>query len=144
MAEWIATLAIWKNFITLTFENEVSPDSAVKKWKWLVQTLNKEKFGKNYTRKVGHSYFSYILAMEKQTRGVIHFHSLIHTSIEYKTVHKFWSKYCGFAWCEQTKEHKKVIEYITKYMCKGGEIIPFLTTYKGDVSIQSEIFDRLE
>ena len=140
-AEWISGLATWKNFLTLTFENATPYDTAYKKWKYLVKKLNEKQFGKNYIRKVGHSYFSYILAVEKQTRGVLHFHALINQPIDYKLVHSFWNEHCGFAWAEPTEDLKKVVDYCTKYIVKGGEIIPYLTKNKKEISIQISLMD---
>ncbi len=89
---WISEMAVWKVFLTLTFENETPVDRAMEKFKRLVRELNKSVFGKNYTRKVGHSYFSYILAIEKQGRGVIHFHVLIDRAVDFKLIHKWWGE----------------------------------------------------
>lgn len=141
---WISELAVWRVFLTLTFENETSYDNAMKKFKLLVKKLNRQMFGKNYSRIVGHSYFSYVLAIEKQGRGVIHFHVLIDRPVDFKLIHKWWGDNCGFAWAETTEDFQKVVKYVTKYICKGGEVIPFLTKKTKQPRLIPEWWNEIE
>lgn len=122
---WISSMKVWKVFLTLTFKDFTYQDVALRKWKMLVRKLNIEAFGKQYTRRVGHSYFSYVLAKEKQKRGVLHFHALIDKPIDYKIVHEYWGKNCGFAWVEKIKSIRKCVDYAGKYVIKGGELTIF-------------------
>jgi hypothetical protein len=68
----------------LTFRKETAPDVAKSKFKGLVKTLNQDVYGKRYTKKVGHSYFSYIQGIEYQRREVIHFHVLIDRPVNFE------------------------------------------------------------
>lgn len=121
-AQWLGKFKDWKTYITLTFKDETPEDVAKSKFRYLVQVLNRDAFGKHYVRKVGHSYFSYILAMERQTRGVIHFHGLADKSLNFDLLHRYWNAAAGFAWVEPVKSIEDVVGYCSKYCVKGGEL----------------------
>lgn len=122
-AEWASGLCDWKSFITLTFERERFPDVARSLFRWWVRVNNSYVFGKRYTRKVGHSYFSYLCGMEFQKREVVHFHVLVDKPINYSLTHNAWGDRCGFAWIDgKLKDKASVLDYVCKYVMKGGEI----------------------
>jgi hypothetical protein len=127
--EFISGLADWKNFWTLTFEDDKASDVAKSLFQWLVRATNTNLLGKKYINKVGHSYFSYAVGMEKQTRDVIHFHVLADQPINYGLIHNLWGKRCGFAWIDgDLRDKAKVTEYVCKYVLKGGEVDQFKRT----------------
>jgi len=73
MADWIASRIDWKVFYgTLAFRDPREPDVANRYWRRLVKILNCEAFGNHYVRRVGHSYISYVLAIEYPRRKVAH------------------------------------------------------------------------
>ena len=121
-ALWLEKLKNWKTYLTLTFKEITPPDVARSKFNHLVQVLNRDAFGKHYVRKVGHSYFSYVLAMEYQQRGVVHFHTLADRPINFDLVHRYWNCAAGFAWVEPVKSQGDVVGYCSKYISKGGEV----------------------
>lgn len=122
-ADWAGGLCNWKSFITLTFERERFPDVAKSLFRWWVRINNEYVFGKRYTRKVGHSYFSYMCGMEYQKREVVHFHVLVDKPIHYAITHNAWGDRCGFAWIDgKLKDKQSVIDYVCKYVTKGGEV----------------------
>jgi len=122
-ADWASGLCDWKSFITLTFERERFPDVARSLFRWWVRLNNSYVFGKRYTRKVGHSYFSYLCGMEFQKREVVHFHVLVDKPINYSLTHNAWGDRCGFAWIDgKLKDKASVLDYVCKYVMKGGEI----------------------
>lgn len=124
--EWILNVADWKTFLTLTFREEKTPDVANSLFKWFIRQNNQHAFGKHYTQKVGHSYFSYVVGLEYQRRDVIHFHVLVDKPIDFAFIHKFWGDRCGFAWIEGNLSSKaKAVNYICKYCVKGGELNVF-------------------
>jgi len=136
MGEWLAGVAPWTNFTTLTFSDEINPhgvseEVGMKRWAWLLRELNRELFGKRYMRKVGGSYFSYALANEFQVREALHFHVLTDRPIHYTKVHRLWEDYAGFAWIEQIRDREAVAYYVSKYMCKCTCEDVYLSTYKG-------------
>lgn len=124
---WVIGLANWKSFLSLTFRDEKTPDVAMSLFNWFIRENNKHAFGKHYTRKVGHSYFSYVLGLEYQTRDVVHFHALIDKPIDFSFVHKTWGERCGFAWIDgNIKSKAAAVQYVCKYCVKGGQIEAFV------------------
>jgi hypothetical protein len=126
-ASWLAKLADWKIFITLTFKDPTSGDVANWQFRRLLQVLNKDAFGKRYVRKVGHSYFSYAVATEYQRRDVIHFHALADKPINMNVVHSYWNHAAGWAWIEPVKNLDQVTSYCSKYCVKGGQVEVYMT-----------------
>jgi len=123
MAEFIAGMADWKNFWTLTFEKEKTADVTKSLFLWMVKELNKNVYGKNYTNKVGHSYFQYVAGIEKQSRDVYHLHVLADQPINYDLIHALWGDRCGFAWIDgNLRDTGKVVNYVCKYVVKGGDL----------------------
>jgi hypothetical protein len=125
-ANWLYSLRSWSIFITLTFREEKPPDVAKALFMRLIRKLNEDVFGKHYTKKVGHSYFSYLLAIEYQRREVIHFHVLIDRPVNFDKIHILWNSWAGFAWTEIIKNQIKIVNYACKYISKGGEVMPFI------------------
>lgn len=119
---FVLSLTSWKSFITLTFKEPVGVDVALAKVKSLVALLNKRMYGKHYTRLVGHSYFSYAMGMEFQRRDVIHFHLLVDKSVDFQLIHSWWGACAGFAYIEEITDRSKVVNYVCKYVLKGGEV----------------------
>jgi hypothetical protein len=129
-AEWIYSLRPWSTFVTLTFKDEKPPDVANRLFKKLISVLNENTFGKKYTRKVGHSYFSYVQGIEYQKRDVIHFHMLIDRPVDFLRIHLFWNAWAGFVWTDVILDREKVVNYVSKYISKGGEINVYLAKKK--------------
>jgi hypothetical protein len=97
-AEWLMGRENWCTFITFTFKDEISKDLAYRKIKRFIREANELEFGSHYTQKVGHSYFSYVIGMERQERGVIHFHMCIDRKIDFNWIHCYWNKFNGLVW----------------------------------------------
>jgi len=120
---WLINLANWSCFVTLTFKDEKQPDVAKALFNWFVRFNNVHLLGKHYTKFVGHSYFSYICAMELQKRDVLHFHVLVDKPLDFSYVHKIWGERCGFVWIDgHIKSQAQTISYLCKYLLKGGEV----------------------
>jgi hypothetical protein len=121
---WLSHIKDWRHFLTLTFENPRETEVAYKYFLRLVQILNKEAFGKNYTRIVGHSYFNYVVGMEWQKKRdipVIHFHVLADSFLDYAKIHEWWELACGWAWIDQIRDVAAATNYVLKYVMKTGE-----------------------
>jgi len=125
---WLLGMDEWKHFVTLTFRKDVHPDEARYAWRQLLVELNREVAGLHYTNVVGHCYFSYVLAMEYQKRQVAHFHVVCGSSINYQKIHDFWGQKNGFANIQPIREVADCVEYVTKYMLKGGDIVPYMAS----------------
>ena len=127
-ADWIGGLCKWKLFVSLTWRDEVvSMDRAQRDWVWLVRLLNERYLGRHYTRIYKHSYFSYVIGWERQGRGTPHCHWLTDSWIDLKLLHGVWSSCAGYAWTELLSDSSGAVDYVTKYVLKGGDIDVWLS-----------------
>jgi hypothetical protein len=126
-ADFVAGLAKWPSFWTLTFDeadrtHAVSKDECKFLWRRLVQSLNHDLLGNHYTRIVGHSYFSYALAYEYQSRGAIHMHALVDGITNWEYANRLWRRMAGIIKIEPVDDGLKAAKYLCKYVTKGGDI----------------------
>jgi hypothetical protein len=126
---WIAHIP-WRSMITLTLKDEhidMKQETLINSWLRLVRYINKEVFGNNYTRIVHHSYFSYLVGIEKQKRGALHLHVLVDRPVPFDYIRKMWCAAWGLGWVGIDKISNDIgaCEYLTKYVAKGGELIPY-------------------
>jgi len=120
-ASWLEEFAPWMVFVTLTFREDMYRDMALRIFDKLVRLLNQDVYGKNYKRFLKHSYFSYVLAKEYQSRGVIHYHFLADRPLNFKLLHAFWNVHAGYADTQIIKDSTKAVRYVVKYMVKNGD-----------------------
>jgi hypothetical protein len=125
-AEWLGSQTVWTTFITFTFKDEVTQESAIRALRRFIRLANEIQYGNNYTRKVSHSYFQYACGLERQERGVIHFHMCIDRPINYQWVHTYWGMHHGFAWIEKITDQHKSLSYCLKYAVKDGDLFIYL------------------
>lgn len=122
--EWtnfLASKSNWRLFETITFTDFLTREMITKKMRSLIQILNRDLFGNNYTRIVGHSYFGYAYALEHQKRGALHVHWLVDRAIRFDLVHgimKLWDAHCE----GEKVEGLRQVAYVSKYVTKGGDI----------------------
>jgi len=140
-AGWLLDLADWKVFVTLTFRDQLYVDPAIRLFKLLVLGLNRDLFGKNYFRITGESYFSYVLALEHQLRGDVHFHFLADRPLNFKLIHEFWNERAGFAKTEIIKNRSAAIQYVVKYVVKNATIDTYKSEWKGEPLVYPEWWD---
>jgi len=120
-SQWLANREPWQAFYTLTYRDEVSKEQAIRDIKYFIRIANEIKHGKHYTRHVGHSFFSYVIGMERQERGVIHFHMCIDRPIDFTWVHWFWNQKHGYAYIKKIQDLPNALKYTVKYAVKEGE-----------------------
>jgi len=123
---WLAAAASWRSFITLTYRDPVHPELAMRHIRQIMRRLNEDLYGNRYRRKVGHSYFSYVIGIEYQKRDVLHFHMLVDQYVNYDLLHKYWGNAHGFVWIEPITDFIGALKYVTKYVFKDGTIFPFI------------------
>jgi hypothetical protein len=123
MAEFVALLAEWKTFLTLTCARSTKLQYAEKLFNRLVFELNRQCVGGHYKRKVkGESYFSYVASFEYQHRNVIHIHILVDKPIDVDLVHLLWKKWAGTAHIEHVRSPDDASRYVTKISYRDGPI----------------------
>jgi hypothetical protein len=111
----------WLIFGTLTFQKQDLPDVANRAFYKFLRLMNEDLFGKHYTNKVGHSYFSYVRVMEYQVRGDIHFHLLINRPMDFATAKRVWWQLAGRADFETIRNPEHALKYILKYITKESD-----------------------
>lgn len=114
-------------FATLTFENRVHPEAAMKRWRLFTNNLNRALYGRRW-HKTDHGGVFWILGIEYQKRQVIHFHALMGAEQDLNQVARrltwmdYWSEIAGFARIEAIRDNESALRYVTKYVVKDGEI----------------------
>jgi hypothetical protein len=108
--------------------SEIGPERAMGLWKKLVHELNVsmcarmggKRDGEIYRRWWKHSYFGYLVCLERQKRGTLHLHAVVDNWIDYSQVHKLWQSWAGFAWCRKIDDgDDRAIRYVLKYVTKA-------------------------
>jgi hypothetical protein len=123
--DFINEFADWKSFLTLTVDNDhwCSRDGMEKRWRSLVQILNRDLYGNHYVRMVGHCYFPYVGGFEYTKNNVIHMHVVVGSPVNYPLIHRVWNHMSGFAWLKPVTDNKGVSNYICKYVVKQQDLI---------------------
>ena len=114
-------------FATLTFETNVHPEAALKRWRFYTNQLNRSLYGRRWQKKE-HGGIYWILGIERQKRGVIHFHALMGAVNDLNEIARrlfwmdYWNELAGFARIEAIRSNEAALRYVTKYVVKGGDI----------------------
>jgi hypothetical protein len=130
---------LWDLFGNHTFRDDVHPEAAAKRFRLFISILNRKLYGPRW-HKHGTG-IRWVAAMERQARGVVHFHSLLGGSPELvelmrstwkpsdqyrgawvNEVNGLWDQLAGFAKIEVIDSPDAVRGYVSKYVIKGGEI----------------------
>ncbi len=114
-------------FATLTFETNVHPEAAMKRWRRFTNDINRKLYGRRWmNRDDGGIYW--VVAIERQKRGVVHLHALMgdHHDLNKITRRLYWmdkwSEMAGFARIEAVRNDDAALRYVTKYVIKDGDI----------------------
>lgn len=114
-------------FATLTFEKNVHPEAAIKRWRRFTNDLNRTLYGRRWMNQA-HGGIQWVVATERQKRGVVHLHALLGDDRNLDCIARRltwmdrWHEMAGFARIESIKNDDAVIRYVTKYVIKDGEI----------------------
>ena len=114
-------------FATFTFETNVHPEAALKRWRFFTNQLNRSLYGRRWQKKE-HGGIYWILGIERQRRGVIHFHALmggvndLNKAARRLSCMDYWNELAGFARIEAIRSNEAALRYVTKYVVKGGDI----------------------
>ena len=114
----------WEWFVNLTFTIDVHPEAALKKFRLWASMLARSLYGPRWSKNGG---LYWVVAIEYQKRGVIHFHALV---IGQKTANKFswmdrWhsmDEKTGFARIYDVNSVTGVSHYLSKYVPKDGQV----------------------
>jgi hypothetical protein len=136
---WVNLLGRWSwdLFGSHTFREDVHPEAAFKRFRLFISILNRKLYGPRW-HKHGQGII-WVCAMERQGRGVVHFHTLLksrelvelmqstwrpgdHKNSWVNEVNGLWDALAGFARIEPIEASAAVRGYVAKYVLKGGEI----------------------
>jgi hypothetical protein len=127
-SEWLSTEK-WDLFLTLTDPGLSHPEAMYKRTRHWMNLVNRDLYGRNYWKRT--QGIEWVVGLERQTRGSVHSHSLIRIPThDVKDVAQFslrhWQKVAqelgGHAWLELPTNSERTVNYVTKYVCKDGEI----------------------
>ncbi len=128
-------------YTTLTFKDEVTQGRAEKQFKRFIRLINESLHGRRYRNKG--TGVSWVKAVERQRRGVIHFHALVGGEVwrlRRFTFMDLWREGAsfgngkrfypnGFAKIEKYNCKLGARHYLSKYVSKGGELDIFIPEY---------------
>ena len=114
-------------FATLTFEANVHPEAALKRYRRFTNNLNRTLYGRRWMKKPQDG-IHWIVAVERQKRGVVHLHALLGDPHDLNASTRrlywmdHWNEMAGFARIEAIRSSDAVLRYVTKYVVKDGDI----------------------
>lgn len=128
-ADFIRSMEPFRWFCTLTFKRDVAPEQAICCYFRWIRLLNFRVVGRRY-RERHIPGIRWVAALERQRRGVLHFHALLHhpkmTRISYSDAYRTWEKVCRSTGTQnKIKRYDPSLggcAYLGKYVMKGGEI----------------------
>lgn len=126
--DWLAAEK-WDLFLTLTDPGLSHPEAMYKRTRYFMNCINRQLYGRNfYKRGQG---IEHVIGLERQKRGSVHSHSLIRLpDHDIRDPGQFsiitWNRKAGelggWAKLERPRDSAHTVDYVTKYVCKGGEI----------------------
>jgi hypothetical protein len=125
-AEFLAPIPFqW--FATLTFETNVHPEAALKRYRRFTNELNRSLYGRRWEKRPNAG-IHWIAATERQKRGVVHLHALMGDPNNLNLIARRltwmdrWDEMAGFARIEAIHRDDAALRYVTKYVIKDGDI----------------------
>jgi hypothetical protein len=126
--QWLSSEP-WDLFLTMTDPGLSHPEAMYKRTRYAMNQINKSLYGKHFYKKgLG---IEHVIGLERQKRGSVHSHTLIrlpHHNVKDRNEFPlgYWhariNKLGGFAKLELPNDSINTVDYVTKYVCKGGEI----------------------
>lgn len=116
-------------FVTLTDPGLSHPEHMYKRTRYLMALMNRKLYGRNWKKRTDG--IEHVIGLERQKRGSVHSHSLIRIpTLDVRDREQFpltyWHKVVnslgGHGKIELPKSQSDVVDYVTKYVCKEGEI----------------------
>jgi hypothetical protein len=114
-------------FATLTFETNVHPEAALKRYRWFTNGINRTLYGRRWEKRPD-SGIHWVVASERQKRGVVHLHALMGDPNDLNQIARRltwmdkWQEMAGFARIEAIRSDDAALRYVTKYVMKDGDI----------------------
>lgn len=122
----------WDLFVTLTSEKQTHPEAMLKRFRYCMNKASDSVYGRRWSEKgLG---LQWVVGLERTKQGWPHSHAVVRfpgVSIrgpEGKAIFDLghWQKRMtetgGFAWLEIPRSEQAVVQYVTKYVVKDGEL----------------------
>lgn len=126
--QWLS-LEPWDLFLTMTDHTICHPEKMVKRTRHAMHLINKSLYGNNYRRR-GKG-IEYVIGIERQKRFSAHSHTIIRfpdhdvrdpNQFPLGYWHKTINELGGRAKLELPLNSLAICDYVTKYVCKEGEL----------------------
>lgn len=129
-ADWISAQK-WDLFVTLTSEKQTHPEAMQKRFRYLMNTASDYLYGKNWKRRG--TGLQWLSGLERTKQGWPHSHAVVRfpnfdlagEQGRMQFPLGYWQQKFsdgGFAWLEIPRSPIAVVAYVSKYVCKDGEL----------------------
>lgn len=129
-ADWVGQQP-WDLFVTLTSEKQTHPEAMLKRFRYCMHTASDHVYGKNWARRG--TGLQWLCGLERTKQGWPHSHAVVRFPLvdirgpEGKAIFDlgYWQKKFsdgGFAWLELPRSQTAVVAYVSKYVCKDGDL----------------------
>ena len=128
---WIGSQP-WDLFVTLTSEKQTHPEAMLKRFRYCVHKASDHVYGRRWERR--QEGLQWVVGIERTKQGWPHSHAVVRfpgrdiRGQEGRQVFDlgYWQKRFtdtgGFAWLEIPRSEQAVVQYVTKYVVKDGEL----------------------
>ena len=131
--EWIGRQP-WHLFVTLTSEKQTHPEAMSKRFRYCMKHVEEHVYGRR-REPAGHT-LQWVVGQERTKQGWPHCHAVVRfpnvpeAGSDYVPQNIFdlgyWQKWMtdtgGFAWLELPKSQQACVNYVSKYISKGGDL----------------------
>lgn len=128
--DWIAAQS-WDLFVTLTADHRTHPEAMLKRFRYLMNISSDHCYGKNWARR--DKGLQWLVGLERTKQGWPHAHAVVRfpgfdlATPDGKAIFdlRYWQQVYsedGFAWLSIPRSEKAVVQYVTKYVVKDGEL----------------------
>lgn len=129
--EWISRQS-WDLFVTMTPDKQTHPEALLKRYRYCMNKASDHVYGNNWRpRGLG---LQWLVGMERFKSGWPHCHAVVRFPLvsikgeEGRNIFDlgYWQKWMtetgGFVRLDQPRSEKAVVQYVTKYVVKDGEL----------------------
>lgn len=122
----------WDLFVTLTPEKQTHPEAMQKRFRYVANKYSVHCYGRNWERRG--TGVQWLVGLERfksgwpHCHGVMRFPGFVLASPEGRDIFDlgYWSKWTtetgGFAWLSLARSQQAVVNYVSKYVVKDGEL----------------------
>ena len=128
---WIGSQP-WDLFVTLTSEKQTHPEAMLKRFRYCMHKASDHVYGRRWERRGQGA--QWVTGLERTKQGWPHSHAVVRfpgvdiRGQEGRAIfdlghwQRWMTKTGGFAWLELPRSVQAVVQYVTKYVVKDGEL----------------------